>query len=274
MEITMLNFIESNPFISSPYTLRTYHGHLLLLNKIRKKYRPMVDQEKLISVITPTKKNQYIKNLFENYQSQTYRNKELIIILNNNQLNIQEWQNYSKNYDNVQVYQLDENISLGACLNYAIQKSQGEFIAKFDDDDYYGPEYLLDMITHFQYTNASVNIKNCVFVYFEDSQELYVNWPCSFRYMDFGFGGTQVYKREVAQKVQYHEINVHEDLYFLNECQKKGFKLYSADPFNYVYGRWVNPENNTWDTKNKMIIETFKASLFSTIPDYKTIVRV
>jgi glycosyltransferase involved in cell wall biosynthesis len=270
----MFNFTESSPLRSTPYTLRTYHGHLLMLQRIRNKYRPLVNQEKLVSVITPTKKTKYMKNLFDNYQNQSYPNKELIIILNSNQLNIDEWLAYSENYQNVRIYQLDDSVSLGACLNYAIEKSNGDFIAKLDDDDYYGPEYLFDMLTHFMYTNAHVIVKHCVFIYFEDSTELYVSWPNAFLYMDWGFGGTQVIKREVFQKVRYMEINVHEDLYFLNECQKVGFSLFSADPFNYVYGRWVNLENNTWDAKKLEIIKMFNSRLFAATQNYKSIVRV
>ena len=96
----------------------------------------------LISIITCTKRENFIENVYENYQRQEWQDKELIIILNNNAMSLKKWQTKAKSYENVSVYQLSEAISLGNCLNFGIEQSKYDYIAKFDDDDYYSPKYL------------------------------------------------------------------------------------------------------------------------------------
>lgn len=76
-----------------------------------------------VSIITCTNKKSLMKNILDNYYRQTHEKKELIIILNNNNLNIQLWKKKSQNYKNINIYKLDENKSLGECLNYAVKRS-------------------------------------------------------------------------------------------------------------------------------------------------------
>ena len=47
--------------------------------------------------------------------------------------------------------------------------SKGDFIAKFDDDDLYGPNYVADQLLPFKYTDADIVGKLCTFMYQEKS---------------------------------------------------------------------------------------------------------
>ena len=125
-----------------------------LLKNYRSQYQCLLNPDERVSIITPTNKPVFMHNIFENYRNQAYPNKELIVILNNNQLNYQEWVDYSKNFPDTRVYQLDQSISLGECLNFAVQQSTGDYIAKFDDDDYYGSNFLTDQLMCFLFTDA------------------------------------------------------------------------------------------------------------------------
>lgn len=75
-----------------------------------------------VSVIVCTQRPFFVENILENYAKQEWGTKELIVILNNDEIDINEWQEKIEQYPNLQVYQLSEQTSLGECLNYAVKK--------------------------------------------------------------------------------------------------------------------------------------------------------
>ena len=97
-----------------------------------------------ISVICSTNKKNMLENILENYISQKHELKELIIILNYDIAHLNNLLKLIPLNENIQLYSLGSKKSLGGCLNYAVEKSQHPIIAKFDDDDYYAPNYLSD----------------------------------------------------------------------------------------------------------------------------------
>src|SRR5690625_907062 len=96
----------------------------------------------MITVITCTNRSAMMENIFYNYSIQTMKNKELIIILNNDDMDIDVWKNKAKEYPSVFIYQMPARMMVSDCKNYAIQKAKYNHIAKFDDDDYYATSYL------------------------------------------------------------------------------------------------------------------------------------
>ena len=125
-----------------------------------------------ISVICCTNKKDSIKNILCNFLSQTHAKKELIIILNYDNPDMSRWKKEISSYNNIQIYKLNSKYSLGKCLNYAVSMCQFPYIAKFDDDDYYAPNYLCDMVKPFYFTNASIIGKATTYVYFSDKKIL------------------------------------------------------------------------------------------------------
>ena len=73
----------------------------VLLRQIREKCNKTSQPE--VSIITPTNKAKYINNIFTNYTRFNYPNRELIIILNNNNLNIDDYKIKAQDLKNVQV---------------------------------------------------------------------------------------------------------------------------------------------------------------------------
>ncbi|MGM0880940.1 MAG: glycosyltransferase family A protein [Bacillota bacterium] len=61
-----------------------------------------------VSIITCTNRPQFFDNILENYIKQQYRKKELIIILNNDSMNLEQFQGKIRTYNNIKVYKLPE----------------------------------------------------------------------------------------------------------------------------------------------------------------------
>src|SRR5688572_13166448 len=108
------------------YTNLEYYRHKNPVNKtIKKINKPIKNNHEKVkkqgfSVITVTNNELFIDNIFENYDRQILENKELIIILNKNRLNVEKYKSKAKTYSNVKIHSIDERMSLGYCLNFAV----------------------------------------------------------------------------------------------------------------------------------------------------------
>lgn len=205
-----------------------------------------------VSIITCTNRKNYMANIFYNFQRQNFINKELIIILNSNKLNLAMWKEKVKEYDNIRVFQLDEKVSLGECLNFAIGISRHNLIAKFDDDDYYGSNYLNQAVSTIKKTNAHVVGKSTSYVYFENSQTLAVRNPGrENRFIYRVEGPTLVFKKEIFKHIKFSDKNLGEDVKFCKDCCEKKFKIFSTDKENFVYIRHGNKGQHTWGINDK-----------------------
>ena len=226
-------------------------------------------EKKGVSIITCTNKAIYKENIFDNYDRQQYPYKELIIVVGNDQVDLQEWEKEAKKRQNVRVYRVDEKLPLGACLNFGVDEAQFDYIAKFDDDDYYAPAYLGDLMMAFDYSGADIVGKCTRYTHFEKSNTLAIRFPDKEqRFTDFVSGSAMVIKREVFNKVRFDpHRRVGEDTQFLKDCVESGVRIYSADRFNFAYIRKPSSDLHTWRVSDEELLAT-NSQIVSYTKDY------
>ncbi|HBQ25382.1 MAG TPA: glycosyl transferase family 2 [Syntrophomonas sp.] len=225
------------------------HDRSVVQVKVSKNYRinqPTVAglSSEGVSIVTVTNRPAFMFNVYNNYLRQTYRPRELIIILNNNSMPIKHWQKQALPHESIKIFQLDEKVSLGECYNYAVTQANYGYIAKFDDDDYYAAEFISTGMRTFARFNAHIVGKCCRYIYFKGSSILALHEPSpEHSYVDYVPGATMIIKKEVFEKVRFPDLNAGEDNEFQEECLRQGFLIYSSDRFNYVTIR--RPDKNT-----------------------------
>jgi Glycosyltransferases, probably involved in cell wall biogenesis len=237
----------------------------VLLKQIREKCSKTSQDG--ISIIASTNKPTYINNIFINYLGFSYPYKELIIILNNNTLNIKDYELKAEGLKDVRIFQLDEDYSLGECLNFGIEQSQYNYISKMDDDDYYGVNYLTDLMNVFKYTDAQITGKTSRFIYFENNNTLSIFSPNQEnRYVSRNIaGGTITFKKEIFDKVRFRNIKKNGvDTHFLRDCSEIGIKMFSADKFNYVYMKHKNLDDHTWKISSQELMRYYSKKFLVT----------
>jgi Uncharacterized protein conserved in bacteria len=241
-----------------------------ILNKIGIKSNH--DSPAGVSVITCTTRINNMNNVFRNFQQQAWQEKELIVILNRDDLQKSEWRKRAKEFDNIYIYQLPEKKPLGKCLNYAVAKAKYDYIAKFDDDDYYAPNYLVDAMHAFRYSDADIVGKHAYYSYAENIQALTLRFArYENQFVRFVAGPTLLIKKEVFNKVKWPNKDRGEDTEFLKECHANGFKIYSTDKYNFCYIRSI-PENHTWGIGGLEFLQKGSICLYTS--DFKTHVTV
>ncbi|WDV44138.1 glycosyltransferase [Clostridiaceae bacterium M8S5] len=216
-------------------------------------------KEQKVSVISCTNRNNTLYNIKKNFFRQDFNNKELIIILNNNAINKEFWEDNLSCYDNVSVFQLDQAISLGNCLNFAVSKSKYPIIAKFDDDDYYGEKYLLDSIKPFLYTDAKIVGKYTTYVYFKKDKVLAIRNPKREHMFSYRVeGSTLLFKKDLFDTISFSNRNLGEDIQLCKDCIKAGFRIYSHNKLHHVYIRHGSSHNHTFGMSDSLYINLCK----------------
>jgi len=199
-----------------------------------------------VSVITCTNRPDRLENILDNYLRQIYSPRELIIVVNSESINIDEWRRRTEGHYDISILQLGSNQTLGECLNYGIDHSRYDYVAKCDDDDYYAPKYLSDLMPLFASTGAQIVGKCSMFVYFAGSQTLAIALPGNENMPVAGVAGaTMIISKQVFSQVRFTVTSFGEDSLFLQECVTRGIPIFSGDRFNFVCIR-SNPDQHTW----------------------------
>ncbi|MFE0558233.1 glycosyltransferase [Paenibacillus sp. NPDC058910] len=207
----------------------------------------------MVSIICCTMRPSFMNNIFSNYERQNFENKELIIVLNRDDMDIDQWREAAKEHKHVSVYKISENSKLGKCLNYGIGQSTYDLIAKFDDDDYYASDYLKEGVSTLKRTGASVVGKHTSFVYFEEKKALMLfRKGGEEKYRRHLKGGTLLFKRSVWDQIKFNEeMERASDAEFLRRCKRSGNRLYSSSRYNYVCNRRKNIDSHTQKTSTE-----------------------
>ena len=131
-----------------------------------------------VSVVIPTFRLSFVERCLENFAQQTYPEKELVLVLHTDE-DISFIHEMIKNRlqsasDEIKVYALPKYKSVGSCINLGIDLSEGDYVLKMDDDDYYSPSYLMDMMLPLKAIDADVFGKPPFFFYSEADDKTYV----------------------------------------------------------------------------------------------------
>lgn len=199
-----------------------------------------------VSVVISTNRPDFMGNILANYARQEYRPCEMILILHGSTIDKRNTLNQAREYEKIRVYQVDESYTLGDCYNYGIEKSRYNYIAKFDDDDYYGAHHLTEAMRAFHYTDADIIGKHSRFIYFEKESLLMVYEGVDYDYFVYVIGATMVFKKSIWKTVKFDSVTVGEDSNFQSAALGKGYKIFSIDKYNYVTVRRKDPLSHTF----------------------------
>ena len=134
--------------------------------------------------------------------------------------------------------------SLGAALNLGLDATSERFVAKMDDDDWYGPGYLLDGLRAHRYAGAGVVGKHTYYAHLEATGERHLRFPGhEFEYTGTLAGGSLLIDRDRVGDLRFADLSLGEDRAFLAACHRRGVSTFSADRFGFVQHRG---RGNTW----------------------------
>jgi hypothetical protein len=142
---------------------------------------------------------------------------------------------------------LPDGLTLGECLNAGLDATDARFIAKFDDDDHYGAEYLTDAMLVHRYVDAAIVGKKSFYAHLEASDETILRSPGNeFMFTNRVSGSTLLIDRDVFPTVRFGALNVGEDADLCDHAMAQGLSVFSADRYNYVAERRTDHDSHSW----------------------------
>ncbi len=155
----------------------------------------------------------------------------------------------------VRVLEFGAEMSLGACLNRAISTTGADVIAKMDDDDHYGPAYLIDALHALAYGGAPVVGKGTSFTYLESEDRTVIRRPGNEERLSNGSptGATLVWARSLWETNPFAHRSLGEDLAFLRGARRLGHQVYINSGYEFVYHR--RRLGNTWEAADALFLE-------------------
>lgn len=211
----------------------------------------------LVTLIAPIHRPNDLDHLIQQLGCQQYVALEIIIVLHTPDITREDVsaacrRNGTADTRVSRIIEAGSVPNLGSCLNLGVSNSDGEIVMKIDADDYYGREYVGDMVAAYLESGSDIVGKSEWFVYFKDDDELtlFKSEP-RFSFSQQVAGGTLTIGRHVFEKVAFREnIKSGSDKCFQLDAAAQGYRIWSADPFNYIHVRSSDPKRHTWQSSS------------------------
>lgn len=168
----------------------------------------------LISVIMPCNRLADLDKAIDIYESQTYSNKELILVVPDAAFTPRPASG---------VFRYIHRACLGDLRNYAIHQAKGEIIIHFDSDDYYASEYISRSVDKLVTSGADlVGLNRCMFVHGNRK------WQYHYRgEQKLVLGATMCYWRKEWENHIFPPLSVGEDNVFCAQTKNIAYGDYS-----------------------------------------------
>jgi hypothetical protein len=237
--------MASNP-INTMDRFTSFSQEIEAVEAIRKSRRSAIKKYPTVSVLVATVRPKDLSNLLDQLLTQSLPAFNLILGLHTidlSQSHKRQIAALNRRKIKVVVMKFAADKTLGTILSTLATQSDSDFIAKMDDDDYYGPEHLRDLVDAAVDTGADVVGRAMNYVYLEPLQltvrrfaphgtqavELWSDWVC---------GGTILAKRDVAAAAGFFgDGNTAVDRFLLSGVTNKGGKIWRTFGAGYIYRR-------------------------------------
>ena len=201
----------------------------------------------LVSVLLATRRPHRLAAAVEAVTSQTYPNVELVLAT------------HGDGFDPGVVEELlgstglpARSVSvagrepLGAVLNAAVSESTGSLITKFDDDDYYGPEHLWDLVLAHEYSGKCLVGKAAEYVYLALSDRTIHRFRGGSERRAAGLAGgaLMISRHDLDRLLGWREVPAGVDRALIEDVSRNKRQIYRTHGMGYMLVR--HDEGHTW----------------------------
>lgn len=222
----------------------------------------------MVSTIRPHQ----LEHVFATVGSQVGVDLELVLLTHGFEADAVRLEDLAKQYGvrRYKVLTAPRELSLGECLNMCVHAASGNVLTKMDDDDYYGPNYLADLLNALEFSQADVVGKLAHHMHFSSNKATVLRMPhlehTSTRIV---MGPTITARREVFEAHPFQPLNRGEDTAFLKAVTTAGGSIYSADRFNFCQLR--STEGHTWDVSDEELVASGEIKFFGDPKEHITV---
>jgi hypothetical protein len=203
----------------------------------------------LASVLMVTNRASMLSHAVSQIIEQTYPNVEVIVGLHG--INAEEGHRLLQNHvdllgERIRLVSLDSSIPLGLAYGQLTGMTNGEYIAKFDDDDFYGPHHLWDAIMSLKYSGAGLFGRTPSMTWLSATDELLLRpFGIEETYNKYIIGPTMVMSKAALIEVGgWRPTPWAVDKALIDRFMSAGAGMYRAGQLGWVYVR--HNQGHTW----------------------------
>lgn len=218
-----------------------------------------------VSAVVATMRPERLRDVLDAIARQAHPEVELVLVTHGFEVPPDELAALAaeRGLEHVRALPADSSLTLGACMNLGVDAADGTYVAKMDDDNFYGRHYLADLVTAFAGTSAQVVGKWAHLAYLESSGTVLLRFPAvEHRYARLVQGGTILVEREVARAVRFEDLPRRVDTTFLDKVRAQGGRVYAADRYGFVSVRTARTAEHTWRVSDAELLAKPSRVLF------------
>ena len=208
--------------------------------------------EPSISVVVATNRPAMVDRVLRIVALQDHPNLELVLALHGDGFPAAD--PVAPNGLTLTVLRFPAEVVFGHVLNAASAAVSGEWVAKMDDDDWYGTEHLTDLLLAASYSGADLVGKGSEFVYLEEAdltvrRDLGNNEVASRTLA----GGTLLVRAEMLREVSgWRGLSRGVDLALIDDVTGAGGQIWRTHPFGYLLRRTGG--EHTWKVNERYFL--------------------
>ena len=192
-----------------------------------------------VSVVMATMRPDYLEHAVSQVAAQTYPDMEVVFALHGDTFPTQAERDLNALDLNVEVVRFDDSHNLGDVLNGAVERTSGQLVSKWDDDDWYGSEHLWDLVLATEYSSADAVGKAAEFVYVADLDITIRRFPDGAESPSKTLaGGTLTLHRQVLRSIGgFPSVPRHVDQGLLTRLEEEGGTSFRTHGMGYLLNR-------------------------------------
>lgn len=195
-----------------------------------------------VSVVLSTRRPERVAEIVGQFARQSYPRRELVVVCHG----VEPPEVVPRDDLDVQILAVDAAATLGEALAAATERTSGELVTKVDDDDYYGPDHLWDLVLARATSQATLVGKQHEFIYL-DGMDVTIRRPLrAEQYVPAVAGGTLLISRaDLGALGGWRPVARAVDRGLLLAVARAGGLVYATAPHGYVYVR--HADGHTWE---------------------------
>ena len=212
----------------------------------------------VVSILLASRRPDRVDKAIAAVAAQRYPKLELVLALHGEGFDLDRVERHLGRLDHpAHMVRVSRAETLGAALNAAVQNSSGTLLAKFDDDDFYGPEHVWDLVLAHEYSGACLVGKAAEYVYLQGAD------TTLHRFRGGGErGGTQLSLAGGTMIISRHDLDAvlgwrrvpsGVDKALMEDVVAAGRKLYRTHGRGYMLVR--HAEGHTWQADDQYFLE-------------------
>jgi hypothetical protein len=219
---------------------------------------PTLRRPPSVSALLVTHRPDYVDRVLAMLERQSYPELEVVLCLHGAEPPPELRERAAGSDLPVELVAADRDLCFGEVLGQATARARGSLVTKLDDDDWYGPEHIWDLVVARAYSRATMVGKAAEFVHVEPLDATIRRETMAPEvYGDPVAGGTMLIGRgELEELGGWRPVPRSVDRGMLDRLLRAGGTIYRTHPFGYLYERRAS--GHTWNVDLEYLLRGVK----------------